>query len=250
MEELFGELLDSIVDNDVERFKSTFEKGKGKWLQSDGDKALIWSAKSHCNTEIMETLLKAGADAKSSNNFALMNTTQKGNYEATKLLLEYGADPNGRNGEALQRAVYQSNMEMFNLLERFGADIHKDNDDLLAYATHGRNHEMMKFLHEKGLDAHADNCKALKAVFSGINVFVDPKGTEQYDQETQKTIETLIFDCKLKIDQKTQEWIDAQGDDFLSNTIKKTVLYEKLNQKHPPKQAQASKKSKSFSMKI
>ena len=250
MEELFGELLESIVDNDIERFKSIFEQGKGKWLQSDGDKALIWSAKSYCNTEIMETLLKAGADAKSSNNFALMNATQKGSYEATKLLLEYGADPNSRNGEALQRAVYQSNKEMFNLLESFGADIHHDNDGLLSYATHRNDHVMMKFLHEKGLDVHADNCKALKTVFSGINVFIDSNGTEQQDQDTQKTIETLIVDCKLKIDPKTQEWIDAQGDDFLSNTIKKTVLYAKLDQKHPPRQAQSNKKSKSFSMKI
>lgn len=250
MDELFGELLDSIADNDVERFKSIFEQGKGKWLQSDGDKALIWSAKSHCNTEIMKTLLKAGADAKTSNHLALINTTQKSNYEATKLLLEYGADPNGRKGEALQRAVYQSNKDMFNLLESFGADIHHDNDDLIAYATHRKDHEMIKFLHEKGLDVHADNCKSLKAVFSGINVFIDGKDNGQPDQDTQKTIETLIIDCKLKIDAKTQEWIDAQGEDHLSNTIKKTVLYAKLDQKHPPRQAQASKKSKSFSMKI
>jgi hypothetical protein len=242
MEELFKELLESIVDNDVASFKSIFEQGKGKWLQSDGDKALGWAAKSHCNTEVIGTLLKAGADAKANHSLPLIQAVQNNQIEAAKLLLEYGANPNERKGEALQTTVYHSNKEMFNLLESFGADIHHDNDDLLAYTTYHNNHEMMKFLHGKGLDVHADDCKALKAVFSGINVFVD-QDDSQYNQEKQKTIETLIIDCKLKIDKATQEWIDQQGDDFIKDTIKKTVLYEKLNQMHPPKKAKAKVQS-------
>lgn len=94
-------------------------------IDNEGKSALFY----HNNIEIIDLLLKNGADPNVQKSFeketVLFDTIYYNNIEMTQLLLKYGADPNIQNEygkTVLFDAVKQNKIEITKLLLEYGAD--------------------------------------------------------------------------------------------------------------------------------
>ena len=88
---------------------------------------LFW--RGDAGSEILETILKAGADPNQPDikygnfdTYPLIYAARHGNVNVTRLLLQYGADPNIKNGHALIFACDNADFEVASLLIDSGAN--------------------------------------------------------------------------------------------------------------------------------
>ncbi len=139
----------------------------------EGNTALVLSLEKG-NDEIVESLLKKGADIKiNPNNKSLfLFACEIGNIEVLKLLVEKGInfrdkDKEGRNG-FMRAIIYDRNIEFLEYLIKIGIDINaKDNKGytaLMMCVYTDDTMEYVDFLIEKGVDVNIVNNENMTAL--------------------------------------------------------------------------------------
>jgi uncharacterized protein len=133
-------------------------------LGPDGTTAIMWAAH-HDHLDLVQALIKAGANVKLKNQFGTSALTEAaiiGSAPIIDALLEAGADPNTRNpeGETPLMAVARSgNVEAARRLLDAGADVNAREDwggqSALMWAAAQRQADMVKFLASRGADLDA-----------------------------------------------------------------------------------------------
>lgn len=96
--------------------------------------------------EVIERLIKEGADVHARNDEALRWATSKGYLEVVKVLLEYDADVRASDNEALCWAAEKGYLEIAKLLLKKGANVHADNNYPLRWANTFNHLEVVKLL--------------------------------------------------------------------------------------------------------
>lgn len=244
MSDLNWQLNMAIAYNNAPKVHELIEKGV--WVGADDNMALMGAAHHHGNTEIIKALLDKGADPTAAYSRPVTNAVEGGHFEATKLLLEHGGNANARGNNPIRSAIFQSDIPMIELLEKHGVDIRQENDDMLAFAANKARPDMVRYLAGRGLDVYADDCKAFKACVGSYKVSDNEKEQQNYEQKRLETLQVFLIELKMEITPELQEWIDKQQDPILKRVVEKIEFYKRMEQKHPPRQAQ----KKSMSMKI
>ena len=133
--------------------------------------ACLWG-----NLELVDALVKRGADIKSRgkfNNTPLHNTCIYNNYNnvfIVKILLDNGADIDAKKMDGrtpLDDACYNGHMDLALVLMDSGADIHWINDynqTLLHRASFNGPVDLVKILIDKGIDIHFKDAQNMTAL--------------------------------------------------------------------------------------
>ena len=154
------------------------------------------------------------------NEEALRNSAYNGHLEVVKYLIENGVDIHARNDYALRLASYNGHIEMVKYLVEKGADIHASNDEALRWSTLQVHLEIVKYLIKKGANIHARNDEILKTAIKNGDL---------------KTIKYFLFDCQMKIKQKTKDWLIENNQKVVLDLIEKRDLLLKLDKDIIPK---------------
>ena len=133
-------------------------------LGPDGTTAIMWAAH-HDQLDVVQALIKAGANVKLKNQFgtsALAEAAVIGSAPIIDALLKAGADPNTKNpeGETPLMAVARSgHVDAARRLLDAGADVNAKESwggqSALMWAAAQRQAEMVKFLASRGADLNA-----------------------------------------------------------------------------------------------
>lgn len=139
--------------------------------------------KSTVTLEIVEALLKAGANPNIGDNFdtPLALAIEKEDVKLVQLLLTYKADPNlkGRFQEtAFLAALKNGNKELVDLCLKHNASI-EPIKDLLDFYSYTLNSDMLSILEKQGFKV-SDNgkiaSKGTGGIFAGKGIFIKAKG--------------------------------------------------------------------------
>ena len=155
-------LNEAIKANNLNRVQELILDG------SDENKALN-KACEEGQLEVVELLLKYGADVHTNNDEALRIACEEGELKVVEVLLEYGADVHACNDEPLRKVCQNEYFEYFNryievvkLLLEHDADVHACNDESLRIACCEGHLEAVDALLEYGADVHACNDEPLR----------------------------------------------------------------------------------------
>ena len=173
------QLIKAVIANDATAVKQLLEAGVSPdAVDSDGDpilKSAILGAESNGNTDIVELLVKYGADVNvpDSKGYALLpQATLAGQLEVVQLLLDAGADVHGImtartlagfTGEqtALVIAADRGHIEIVKLLIAYGVDVNQISGTYKGVALHlaaWENHpEIVQILLDNGADPDVYN---------------------------------------------------------------------------------------------
>ncbi|KAJ5080529.1 ankyrin repeat ph and sec7 domain containing protein secg-related [Anaeramoeba ignava] len=144
-------------------------------LENVGKPVLHFAIQKKVSKEMIEELIKKGANvkAKTNQNQSVLHYAcqYRNSLDVFKLLVEKGADVNAKtteNQSVLQCACqYQAPLQVFKLLVEKGADIHIKNNynhTILFYTCfYPSSLSVIKFLAEKGVDINAKNNYGLTA---------------------------------------------------------------------------------------
>lgn len=128
----FPQLHQAIQMGDLARAQECIQSGDDvEECTYSGESALELAAEQG-NSEIIRTLLDAGANPNySQSEVPLVRAVNKGNIEAVETLLERGAniDEDSFGGTALRQAVIKGNLEIVQLLVLAGANINVVDED-------------------------------------------------------------------------------------------------------------------------
>ena len=132
--------------------------------QVDGMTALHWAVY-HDRSDLVRSLLAAGADASSANRYGVIPLSlacANGNFEIVEALLAAGADPNAvlAGGETVfMTAARTGRIEVVEALYEAGADVHfrepQRGQTALMWAAAEGNLEVVELLLEVGADSNA-----------------------------------------------------------------------------------------------
>ncbi|KAI0237810.1 hypothetical protein L0F63_007208 [Massospora cicadina] len=112
--------------------------------------------------EIVELLIKAGADLARFGNEFFLEASAGNKLEVVKLLLDFGVDVHFNRDYALREASRLGNVKMVNALLLYGADVHAFNESALLTACHKGHVEVVKVLVEHGADLNFNRGSALR----------------------------------------------------------------------------------------
>jgi ankyrin repeat protein len=173
-------LLEAVIEGNLkivkEELPATFRgikvKGNVDAKDEDGKTALVWASLMG-HTEVVKTLLEAGADvnAKDKSGIAALIRASLGGYtEIVKILLEAGADVNAKAKSgitALIRASEDGHIETLKALVEAGADVNAKDEDgntALIRASEDGHIETLKALVEAGADVNAKDMAEMTAL--------------------------------------------------------------------------------------
>lgn len=122
------------------------------------------------STEIVDFLIRAGADLDLGGQTPLQVCAATGNTELAKHLLECGADINLGDPTPLQISVANENAELAKHLLECGADINLGTQTPLTAAAANGNMEMVKYLVECGADVNLGQQTALSACVTNMEL--------------------------------------------------------------------------------
>lgn len=135
------------------------------------DDALITAAKVG-HREVVETLLRAGADVNTPRKYYSFNTTNsilalveaatEGRAEVARVLLDHGADVRARNNLPMFVAVSAGHTRVVKVLLEYGADVSADDDEPLREAAKWGYAGVVKVLLKHGANVHANGDQALR----------------------------------------------------------------------------------------
>ncbi|KAJ3296239.1 hypothetical protein HK104_001804 [Borealophlyctis nickersoniae] len=131
--------------------------GEGGWCPLD-------AAIEGKNLEILELLLRNGADIHIENDRPLRSGARCKDVGAVKMLIAYGADVHAQNEGALLEACRSGAAEMVKLLLEYGADMSVASGDLLRYSS---SQEVIKALLDEGLSIRGNEGALLAACRRG-----------------------------------------------------------------------------------
>ena len=112
--------------------------------------------------DVVKLLLENEADSyiHDSKDFFLRCASKKGFLEIVNLLLKYGADVHAEDDEALQEASSHGHLEIVRILLEYGTDVHADDNEALKGASSYGYLEIVRILLEHGADPHAGKADA------------------------------------------------------------------------------------------
>lgn len=145
-------------------FTDIIEYLAGKGIKVDtnyDDKALRW-ASGLGHLDIIELLLKKGANIHANDDDALRVASFNGNAEVVKFLIGKGANIHATDNFALKWAIKHGNIDLVEFLLDEGADIHSNNDETLRSAIDYGHSEVTKLLISRGANILAKNDEALQ----------------------------------------------------------------------------------------
>ncbi len=183
------DLLSAILQNDINGTKKLLESGINPNISDRQKRSAIEIAIRKTNYEIVEQLLKYGANP---NELILKNdlpmsavslsaTLKDGRF--LKLLIKYGVDSKKLDHYyTLLGAIYTNRIDNLKLLLDNGFDINgrgKKGETLLMFSTHSKNtYKSSEFLIENGADINALNNKNLSALIMNSNNKMNLKNIE------------------------------------------------------------------------
>ncbi|KAJ7138321.1 ankyrin repeat-containing domain protein [Mycena epipterygia] len=125
-------------------------------IVADGeDGSVLLGASAHGHMEIVQLLLKKGADIDSNNGGPLRVACKQGHIAIVRLLLEKGADSNTADekyGSTLEGASGAGHAEIVQLLLEHGTDIVRENGRALRAACRQGHLDIVSLLLEKGAE--------------------------------------------------------------------------------------------------
>jgi len=124
----------------------------------------ICSLQSNNNHDNMNLLIANNGTSYSHdcNNYALQYASRYGYYNIVELVLKNGANVHVNNDDALVWASFYGYYKIVKLLIKYGANIRAIDDNALKYASRYGNYKIVKLLIKNGANIHADHDKALK----------------------------------------------------------------------------------------
>ncbi|MDN8018107.1 ankyrin repeat domain-containing protein [Burkholderia multivorans] len=120
--QLLIELHDASQNGDIGKVKELMEKGVDPTERFCKDFYALREAASFGHAEIVEILIKHGADLHDWNDWALRVSAAGGYLEVVKVLLENGANVHAYNDWAYREAFLRGHTEIAKLLLAYGAD--------------------------------------------------------------------------------------------------------------------------------
>ncbi|KAJ7145175.1 ankyrin repeat-containing domain protein [Mycena crocata] len=127
-----------------------------------GDDATLQRAAGAGNLEVVHLLLDKGAGIHAGDNTTLQAATESGKLEVMRLLLEKGADIHAGDDTTLQAAADWGELDTVLFLLVNGADIHARDDAVLREVAQWGKVELVQLLLEKGSNIHAGDDAALR----------------------------------------------------------------------------------------
>mgnify|MGYP001250049041 CR=1 FL=1 len=117
-------------------------------------------------------LAEQGVDIHAEDEYALLNSAEKGHFEVVKYLVEQGADIHVGKEYALRYAAAYGHLEVVKYLVEQGADIHAEEDSALRNAAEKGHFEVVKYLVEQGANINARDYSALRyaAAYGNLEV--------------------------------------------------------------------------------
>jgi hypothetical protein len=155
-----GYILGTASDNDRLDIVECLLK-YGADVHANTDYALV-RASYKCHLDVVECLLKYGADVHANNDEALCWASYNGHLAVVKYLIEHGADIHSKDDYAFRLACQNDHLDVVKYLVDRGADIHAGNDYALRWASNNGNLDIVKCLISHGANIHAKNDKALR----------------------------------------------------------------------------------------
>jgi uncharacterized protein len=160
-----GTLLDAAESGDrAMALRLLADRADPNALGPDGTTAIMWAAH-HDHLDLVQALIKAGANVKLKNQFGTSALTEAaiiGSAPIIDALLKAGADPNTKNPEGetpLMAVARGGHVEAARRLLDAGADVNaKENwggQSALMWAAAQRQADMVKFLASHGADLNA-----------------------------------------------------------------------------------------------
>lgn len=122
-----------------------------------GDNFAMRCASSSGSVDIVKLLIENGADVTACDSISIVFASDAGNIDVVKLILENGADVTTRNNEAIRTAIYRGHTDVVKLLIENGADITADYKDGLEEAVKMEKVEIIKMLIDSGVDLTYSN---------------------------------------------------------------------------------------------
>ncbi len=182
--------------------------------QEEKDKALI-NACRRGHTEVVKSLINAGANIHFSNDKALRWASGCGHVKIVKLLLDAGADVHAYNDEALLWASENKYTEVVKLLKQYmktnesfeSIGDYDDGDDIAGYSAKHRLENIKEevkdvireyfenFIHKGEFDEESYENSAMEGeLLETINdeLFDDDERIEAEDDEAQEYIDELV----------------------------------------------------------
>ena len=107
------------------------------------------------HVEIVEFLLKNGADVHNEDDYSLTIASQNGYFDVVELLLENGANVHADNDYSIRRASANGFPKIVKILLENKADVHAGNDYSLHWASRDGHFDVVKILLKYGADVHS-----------------------------------------------------------------------------------------------
>jgi len=226
-------IMTAAKAGDTSQLAELVEKGVSLEVRDMDNNTPLQAAIQEGQTEIVEFLLKHGADANqevdASRSVPLLLARDA---EMARILLEYGADINRRSGcqleTALHRAVIQDNWELVELLISRGADVNaKDSngETPLHCAAGAARIAMFRLFLQKGADMdiedfsqrtalhHAAASASAKMVRFLIDKSADPNARDKHGMTPLHTAASKSFipygEAKIRWSEKFGETVDT-----------------------------------------
>jgi ankyrin repeat protein len=113
--------------------------------------------------EILQDLMKQGADIHSRDEAALQAAVSSNRTAMVEFLLNHQANVHARDDLALRTAVNDRNCDTMKVLLKHGANVHVNDDEPLRRSIKNAHADMVRLLLEYGANVHANNDEAIKS---------------------------------------------------------------------------------------
>ena len=199
------EILKAAYEGDLSKVEAYLAKGGQADLSNREGMTMLAMAAEQNRIEVMQALIKAGADVNATNAYGLQTplifAAGQNHIAAMKLLIEAGADVNHKNHSGWTPLMWncrndQSTEEGFNLLLKAGADINvraDGKDSVLHFCARGR-HQQIKQLIASKMDVNQRDFQgktALHYVLSqGANIHI--RESRQKQESLIETVQALL----------------------------------------------------------
>lgn len=157
---------DESIENINRQFLSSIEWGYleiAKLLMDLGgnhDEAIAFAA-SNGDLEMVQFLIKKGADIHTNYDLPLVWASMEGHLEVVKLLIKSGANVLAQDNEALIMATKKGHLEVVRLLIANGAEVEAQDNKAIINASKLGNYQMIKLLVKSGADVSVKKYRPL-----------------------------------------------------------------------------------------
>jgi len=178
------------------RFFSRRQETLSEDEQRDLDDRLIDSAK-YGTTEMVQTLLTAGADVHAGDDWALRLAASNGHTESGRLLLVSGANVHAGDDWALGWAAYNGHTETVQVLLAADADVHAHGDEALRWAARNGRTGTLRVLTRHIFAADSWRGKNRTEIEAYATALYDKVEATGLQPERLHQAATILADCAI-----------------------------------------------------